>query len=183
MGYSLCKILSLGQSFKLPKTCQNRFCIHIGVILCKNRSKKHQIFQKWDDVENRPSCKVYSLCMGYSLCKILNLGKNLRLPKTCQNLFSIRIGVILCQKTLKKHQIFQKWDDVENRPSCKVYSLSMGYSLCKILNLAQNFKLPKICQNRFCNSIGVILCKKPLHKIPNIPDMRRWWKSAILQSL
>ena len=47
------------------------------------------------------------------------------------------------------------------------------YSICKILNLGQNFKLPRTCQNRFCNSIRVILCKKPLEKTPNIPEMRR----------
>ena len=68
------------------------------------------------------------------------------------------------QKTAKKHQIFQKRDVVENRPSCKVYSLCMGYSLLKIPNLGQNFKLPKICQNRFCIHIGVILRKNPLKK-------------------
>ena len=33
--YSLCKILNLGQHFILPKTCQNVFSIHMGVIICK----------------------------------------------------------------------------------------------------------------------------------------------------
>ena len=53
----------------------------------KKHSRKHQVFQKCDDVEYRPSCEGYSLCMGYSLCKILNLGQKFKLPKTCQNRF------------------------------------------------------------------------------------------------
>ena len=31
----------------------------------KNRSRKHQVFQKLNDVKNRPSCEGFSLCMGY----------------------------------------------------------------------------------------------------------------------
>ena len=40
MGYCLCKILNLSQTFKSPKTCQNRFCIHIGEILEKKKNKQ-----------------------------------------------------------------------------------------------------------------------------------------------
>ena len=39
-GYSPCKILSLGQKIKLPKTCQKRFYKHIRVVLCKKRLEK-----------------------------------------------------------------------------------------------------------------------------------------------
>ena len=35
----------------------------------------------------------------------------------------------------------------------KAIASCMGYSLRKVLNLGQNFKLPKTCQNRFCNSV------------------------------
>ena len=132
--------------------------------------KKNQTFETRDDVENHPSSK------GYSLCKILNLGHNFKFPKRCQNRFCIHIGIILCKwkNRSKKHQILHKWDDVENRPSCK------GYSLCKIRNLGQKFKLPKTCQNRDCIHIGVILWKKSSQLTPNYPEMRRCWKSVIL---
>ena len=40
MGYSLSKILNLGQKFKFPKTGQNRFNIYIGVILFKKPLEK-----------------------------------------------------------------------------------------------------------------------------------------------
>ena len=39
-GYSPCKILSLGQKIKLPKTCEKRFYKHVKVVLCKKRLEK-----------------------------------------------------------------------------------------------------------------------------------------------
>ena len=77
----------------------------------------------------------------------------------------------------KKQQIFQKWDHFENRPFCK------GYSLGKIVGFGQKIKFQKTCRNRFYKHIKVVLCKKPLQKTPNIPEMRPFLKTAILQSL
>ena len=77
----------------------------------------------------------------------------------------------------KKHQIFEKWEHFENRPSCK------GYSPCKILTLAQKLKFQKTCQTPFYKSFRVVLCKKPLRKTPNIREMRAFWKSVIMQRL
>ena len=65
----------------------------------------------------------------------------------------------------KRHQIFQKWEHFENRPSCK------GYSLCKMVSLGQKLKMPKIVENQFYKNIRVVLCKKPLQKTPNIREM------------
>ena len=137
----------------------------------KNRLRKHQIFEKWDDFENRPSCK------GYSLGKMVSLGQKLKFRKTCEKRFFNHIRVVLCKKPLRKHQIFDKWDDFENRPSCK------GYSLGKMVSLGQKLKFRKTCEKRFFNHIRVVLCKKPLEKTPNIRQMRRFWKSAIVQRL
>ena len=78
---------------------------------------------------------------------------------------------------LRKHQIFEKWDDFENRPSCK------GYSLYKMVNLGQKLKFKQTCEDRFFNHIRVVLCKKPLEKTPNIREMRRFWKWAIMHWL
>ena len=63
----------------------------------KNRSKKHQILEKRDHFENRPSCK------GYSPCKILPLGQKLKFQKTCQNPFYKSFRVVLCKKQLQKN--------------------------------------------------------------------------------
>ena len=76
-----------------------------------------------------------------------------------------------------RHQIFEKWDHFESRPSCK------GYRLCKMVSLGENFKWPKTREKRFYKDARVVLCKKPLEKTPNIREMRPFWKSAILQSL
>ena len=52
-GYSPCKILSLGQKIKLPKTCQKRFYKHIQLVLYKKRLqktaniRKMRAFWKW----------------------------------------------------------------------------------------------------------------------------------------
>ena len=156
----------------------------------KTARKKHQIFEKWDDFENRPSCKGYSPCKGYRLCKMGSLGQKFKIKysKYMRNTNSTRTLELICAKnrskntkysrnetilkishlakaiahakaiafahwsvwvknskfqkhpknhsarTLdllcakdrsKKHQIFEKRDDFENRPSCK------GYSPCK----------------------------------------------------
>jgi len=39
-GYSPCKILSLGQKVKLPKTCERGFHKPIKVVVCKKRLEK-----------------------------------------------------------------------------------------------------------------------------------------------
>ena len=39
-GYSLCKMVSLGQKIKLPKTCEKRFYKYIIDVLCKKRLQK-----------------------------------------------------------------------------------------------------------------------------------------------
>ena len=38
-GYSLCKLLTLGQKRKMPKTCQKPFYRNIRIVLWKKRSK------------------------------------------------------------------------------------------------------------------------------------------------
>ena len=78
-----------------PKRILKLFC-------AKNRSKKHQILEKWDKFENRPFCKGYSPCKGYSLCKMITLGQKLKMPKTCEKPFYKNIKVVLCKKRFEK---------------------------------------------------------------------------------
>ena len=123
-------------------------------MLCaKNRSKKHEIFKKWEHFENRPSCK------GYSPCKILTLAQKLKFQKNMSTSILQIFYSCSVQKTApKKKQMFEKWEHFENRPSCK------GYSPCKILTLAQKLKLQKTCQNPFYKSFRVVVCKKRFKK-------------------
>ena len=100
-GYSPCKILSLGQKMKLPKTCEKRFYKQIGVFLRKkNSSKKQVIFEKWEDFENG---QKWPQCKSYSPIKILSLGQKIKLPRTCEKRFYKHIGVVLCKKTAPKN--------------------------------------------------------------------------------
>ena len=77
---------------------------------------------------------------------------------------------LFCGKDrLRKHQIFEKWDDFENQPSCK------GYSFSKIVSFGQKLKLKKkTCEKRFFNHVRVVPWKRPLEKTPNIREMRRF---------
>ena len=111
-GYSPCKILTLGQKIKLPKTCEKRFYKHIKLFYAKNGSKKQLIFEKWEHFENG---QKWPQCKGYSPCKILTLGQKIKLPKTCEKRFYKHIRVVLCKKRLqktaniRKMRAFWKW--------------------------------------------------------------------------
>ena len=129
----------------------------LELFCAKNRSKKPQIFEKWDDFENRPSRKGYSPCKGYSLCKMISLGQKLKMPKTCEKPFYKNIRVVLFKKPVKKTQIFKKWDDFENRPSCKGYSPCKGSNLCKMGSLGQKLKIPKHVEKGFENRPSCIV--------------------------
>ena len=114
---------------------------------------------------------------------MVSLSQKLKMPKTCEKPFNKNITVVLCKKPLQKNQIFEKWDNFENRPFCKGYSPCKGYSLCKMVSLSQKFKIPKTCEKPLNKNITVVLCKILLQKTPNIREMRQFSKSAILQRL
>ena len=164
----------------LPSSCRY---FTLKLFCAKKRSNKHQIFERWDDFENRPSCKDYSPCKSYSLWKMVSLGQKLKMPKTWDKPFCKNIRVVCAKNRSRKHQILEKWDDFENRPSWKGYSPCKGYILCKMVSLGQKLKMPKTFKKSFCRNIRLVLCKKPLEKTPNIREMGWFWKWAILQRL
>ena len=122
MDYSLCKMVNLVPKWKMAKTCEKLFYKIIRVVLCKkNRSKKHQILEKWENFENWPSCKGYSPCKVYSPCKMVSLVQKFKMGKTIEKPFYKIIRVVLCKKALEKtpELKLEKWDNFENWPSCK----------------------------------------------------------------
>ena len=176
-GYSLCKMPSLAQTLKLPKTCVKRHHKHITAVLFKKPSKKHLIFEKWDDFENR---QKWPLCKGYSLSKMPTLAQTLKLLKTCVKRLQKHITAVLFKTRSKKHLIFEKWDDFENRqkwPLCK------GCSLCKMVGLRQNKKIAKNMRKTTSQAHHRCSFQKTLEKAPNIRKMRRFWKSAKMATM
>ena len=112
----------------------------------KNRLRKHQIFEKWDDFENRPSCQ------GYRLCKIVSLGQKLKLKKHAKNDF-LMIELFCAKNRLRKHQRFGKWDDFEKRLSRK------GFSLSKMFSLRQKWKVQKCAEYDARTTLGLVSAK------------------------
>ena len=111
-GYSLCKIITLGQNLKMHKNMLKTFLQLIAVVLCKNGSKKQLISEKWEHFQNyhkRPPNK------GYRLCKIVTLGEKLKMHKNMLKTFLQHIAVVLCKKRLQnaanigKMRGFWKW--------------------------------------------------------------------------
>ena len=68
-GYSLCKMVSLGQKLGMPKTCEKPFYKNIGVVLCKKLLEKtpniremrqvwkSAIFAKWSVWVKKLKCQ------------------------------------------------------------------------------------------------------------------------------
>ena len=130
MGYSPCKMLSLGQKLKMPKRCEKRLFDLFKVVLCaKNRSNNHLILEKREQFENGQNP---TRCMGYSPCKMLSLGQELKAPKGCEKRLFDLFKVVLCAKNRSNnHLILEKREQFENgqnRQRC------MGYSPCKMLS-------------------------------------------------
>ena len=151
-------MVSLGQNLKFSKTSQKRLYNHIRVVLCKNGSKKHLIFEKWQLFENHQNWPPYK---RYSLCKLLSLSQKIKFSKTCQKRLYNHIRVVLWNKRLQKTSNIRKMATYQNRhnwPPCK------GYSLCKMVSLGQKLKFSKTCQKRLYNHIRVVLCKKTARK-------------------
>ena len=171
-GYTLCKMVSLGQKFKWSKTCQKRFYKHVRVVLCKKPMEKTP-----NTSRNETILKIGHLAKAIDFAKWSVWVKNSNGQKRAKNDSTSTLELFCAKNRCKKHQIFEKWDHFGNRPSCK------GYRLCKMVSLGQNFKWPKKFEKRFYKHVRVVLCKKPLGKTPNTPEMRPFWKSAILQKL
>ena len=126
---------------------------------------------------NELTLKIGHLAKAIGFAKWSVWVKNKNAQKYATNDSTRTLELFCGRNCWKKHQIFGKLEDFENRPSCK------GYRLCKIVSLGQKSTWLKTCENRFYKHIRVDLSKKPLDKKTNIREMRRFSKSAILQRL
>ena len=126
-------MVSLDQKLKCVKTCEKHIYKHTRVVLwIKNRWKKHQIFEKWDDFKNRPSCKGYSPCKYYGLCKMVSLGQKVKFVKTCENHIYKHTRLVLWKKLLEKTPNIR-----EMRPFFKIGHIAKAIAPCKSYSLLE----------------------------------------------
>ena len=160
-------MVTLAQRIKFKKICRKRFYKHIRVVLFKNLLEKTTNLR-----EMRPFWKSAIMqYKGYSLCKMLGLAQKLKFQKNMQKTILKHITVVLCKKPHKKTNIR------EIRPFWKSPIMQcQGYSLWKMLSLAQKLKLKKTSRNRFYKHIRVVVWKKkPLKKTTNIQEIGPFW--------
>ena len=152
-GYTLCKMVSLGQKFKWQKKCEKRFYKHVRVLLCKKP------LQKTPNIgEIRPFLKSAILQRVYTLQNDQFGSKTSNREKRAKNDSTSTLELFCVKNRWKKHQIFEKWDQFQNRPPCK------GYRLSKMVSLAEKLKWLKTYQKRFYKQVRVVLCKKTAGK-------------------
>ena len=164
-GYRLCKMVSLGQKFKGPKTCEKPFYKHVRVVLCKKTAAKNTKY--WT---NETILKISHLPKAIDFAKWSVWVKTSNLQKRAKNDSTSTLELFCAKHRWKKHQIFEKWNHFKNRPSCK------GYRLCKMVSLSQNLKWPKMFEKRFCKHVWVVLSKKPIEK-----NSKYWRNKTILK--
>ena len=153
-----------GSKIKIPKNMSKSILQIIYSCSVQKTAPKNTKYSR-----NESILKIgHHACKGYSPCKILTLAQKLKFQKTCQTPFYKSFTVVLCKKTAPKNTKYSRNESILKigHHACK------GYSPCKILTLAQKLKFKKTCQNPFYKSFTVVLCKKPLQKIPNIREMR-----------
>ena len=81
---------------KCQKHAKNHSTMTLQLFCAKIRSKKSQIFKKWDNFEKA----LFSAGKGYNLCKMFSFGQKLKMPETCEKRFYKNIKVVLYKKPL-----------------------------------------------------------------------------------
>ena len=137
----------------MPKRCQKRLYDHITIVLCKKPPQKTPIIRKMRAFWKWPKLAKTQI----SLWRMVSFAQKLKMPKSCQKRLYDHIRVVVCKKISKTHQIFEKRDYFGNGQN---WPRHKGYSLCKMVSLAQKLKMPKRCQNRLYDHVTVVVCKK-----------------------
>ena len=156
----------------MPKTCEKQSYKIIRVVLCKTPLEKTPSIREIRQFWKLPILQRLLPLQNDQLRSKTKNSKNMRKP-ILQDYESCSVQ----KNGWKKHQIFEKWKNFENCPSCK------DYSLCKMVSLGQKYKMPKICQKPSYKIIRVFLCKRPLETTSSTRETRQFWLSAILQRL
>ena len=166
----LCKIVSFGQKLKFKKTCEKRFFNDMRVVLCKKQLEKTLNIREMRRFWKSAITQRLKLLQNSQFGSKIKIGK-----KNAKNDSLIILELFCAKNRLRKHQIFEKWDDFEICHHARAKKVSLG----------QKLKLKKKTWKKrfFCYIRVVVVCKKPLLKTPNLQEMRRFLKSAIMQRL
>ena len=154
-------MVTLGQKSKMPKTCRKHCTRKLKLFYAKRPVKKNTKY-----LRNETILKICHLAKTIAFAKSSVLVKKYKWRKHSKNYSTRTLKLFCAKKRSKTHQIFEKWDNFENRPSCK------GYSLCKMVSLEQNLKMLKTCQRPFYTNMRVVFFKNRSKKAPNIREMR-----------
>ena len=167
MGYSPCKMVTLGQKLKMLKRCEKSLCDYIRLVVWKKPLQKTPNIRKMRDFS-----KLLKLATMHGLQPMQNgqFGSKIKNARKVRKKLVRPLNSSCVQKNCsKKHLIFEKWEHFEN---CQNWPPCMNYSPCKMVSLVQKLKMRKTCEKSFYDHIRVVVCKKPLQKSPNIRKMR-----------
>ena len=170
-GYSLCKIITLGQKKKIAKNIsKTNLHAHFTNSIKKKRSKNSYLFQKWDHFENWQKWPPNKGCR-------LHFGSKIRsVKKHSKNVSTIHCSCCVQETARKKIVFFLKmrafWK-LANSPTKQRL-----YSLCKIVTLGQKLKVQNNMVKFFLPDIVSVLCNQRLVETANIRNMRLFWKLA-----
>ena len=127
-------MVSLGQKFKMPKTCEKQFYKNFRVVLCKKTAPKNNNYSR-----NVTILKIGHLTKAiahakaiYSLCKMVSLGQKLKMPKTCEKQFYKNFKVVLCKKTAPKNNNYSR-----NETILKIGHLTKAIAHAKAIAFAK----------------------------------------------
>ena len=140
----------------------------LQLFCAKIRAKNDQIFEKWNDFQNRSSCKGYSpskrlwpLQNGQFGSKIKNAKMIWKfiLKQPCMDLFWQKAARKTTQYSRNKTIL-----KIGNLAKAIAHAKPIAFANCKMVSLGQNLKMPKTWKNLFYKKIRVVLCKKTARK-------------------
>ena len=96
-GYRLCKMVSLGQNFKWPKTYERRFYKHVRVVLCKKTASRNTKYSR-----NETILKIGHLAKAIDFAKWSVWVKNSNGQKRDKNDSTSTIELFCAKNRLNK---------------------------------------------------------------------------------
>ena len=112
MGYSPCKMVSLGQKLKIRKRCEKRFYDHIKLVVCKKPLQKPPNIRKITAL--RRWLKLATMPMQNGQFG----SKNKKWQKGAKNDCATTLNLLCAKNRSKKNLIFEKLQHFENGENC-----------------------------------------------------------------